>query len=266
MVIGYPVRASGVDEIFCSGLQEKQSFLLLKVLDETLASYGWCGVRTWGLVSMVVFPFIRNVYVYRTRCWLEPLGNLVGGRFEVMSSELLEEACLAKWATKLPFPVLCLKTSFNCFLEHSNIEPFLLRICWGISSKIFPTPYDCWVLAPMGPGTLPPFGCGRWIQSMAPREPERNSGLEEIDLSYYLSVYPHLHTNMLIDTVFGLPSDPYSEYEYGTSIVCSNKPHFYTFSFFKMSSGLICDINSMFGHVMCLCVCMYDCTFVYGKG
>lgn len=57
MGIGYPVRASEVDEILCvcvgggggggrAGVTEKKIFFLLKLLDENLMSSGWCGVRT----------------------------------------------------------------------------------------------------------------------------------------------------------------------------------------------------------------------------
>lgn len=35
-----------------------------------------------------------------------------------------------------------------------------------------------------------------------------------------LSIYSHIHINMPTDTMFGLPSDPYSEYGYGASTVC----------------------------------------------
>lgn len=77
------------------------------------------------------FSFIRNLHMYRTGHLLAPVANLVGGRFVMMSSELLEQDFLVKWAAKTCSLVPCLKANFNCFLEHSNLirRPFQLRIC-----------------------------------------------------------------------------------------------------------------------------------------
>ena len=69
-----------------------------------------------------------------------------------------------------------------------------------------------------------------------------------------LSIYSHIHTNMLTDTMFGLPSDPYSDMGMELLLsVCSTKPHLYTVSFLEMSTRFIHDTSSM----SVLCVYVY---------
>ena len=144
----YPVRASEIDEIFV--LTSGKVNLLFRHRFWLSISHSMDGV--WGHEVCNYGSIFLSKEPTHVLDWLEPVANLVGDSFVMMSSELLEQDFLVKRTTNPPSSVLCLKASFNCFLECGNLirRLFLMRIWWRISNKIFPSPYHEWASATAG--------------------------------------------------------------------------------------------------------------------